>query len=200
MRGASVVERCARAVAYLAHHIARATATAEQGQQARSWFSTCSQCCADDRCSSRPPTCGRSTSTVLVRGTSQRHPPSLLPYRYSPGCWMPLAHPHCDGCRSTPASLTTTEVPGRAQNRARLLGTGAEEAQSAADRTHVRCPPLTGRAVDTAEPLLLVVPWPAAKQMRLDGARGRGLPPVPLRPRQPGLAEGYGTLDQAYAG
>ena len=36
--------------------------------------------------------------------------------------------------------------------------------------------------------------------MRLDGARGRGLPPVPLRPRQPGLAEGYGTLDQAYAG
>ena len=49
-------------------------------------------------------------------------------------------------------------------------------------------------------PLLLVVPWPAAKQMRLDGARGRGLPPVPLRPRQPGLAEGYGTLDQAYAG
>ena len=141
VRGASVVERCARAVAY---HIARATATAEQGQQARSWFSTCSQCCADDRCSSRPPTCGRSTSTVLVRGTSQRHPPSLLPYRYSPGCWMPLAHPHCDGCRSTPASLTTTEVPGRAQNRARLLGTGAEEAQSAADRTHVRCPPLTG--------------------------------------------------------
>ena len=144
VRGASVVERCARAVAYLAHHIARATATAEQGQQARSWFSTCSQCCADDRCSSRPPTCGRSTSTVLVRGTSQRHPPSLLPYRYSPGCWMPLAHPHCDGCRSTPASLTTTEVPGRAQNRARLLGTGAEEVQSAADRTHVRCPPLTG--------------------------------------------------------
>ena len=44
------------------------------------------------------------------------------------------------------------------------------------------------------------LPWPAAKQMRLDGARGRGLPPVPLRPRQPGLAEGYGTLDQAYAG
>ena len=109
--GASVVERCARAVAYLAHHIARATATAEQGQQERSWFSTCSQCCADDCCSSRPPTCGRSTSTMLVRGTSQRHPPSLLSYRYSPGCWMPLTHPHCDGCRSTPASLTTTEDP-----------------------------------------------------------------------------------------
>ena len=61
-------------------------------------------------------------------------------------------------------------------------------------------PTVRANIKDTAEPLLLVVPWPAAKQMRLDGARGRGLPPVPLRPRQPGLAEGYGTLDQAYAG
>ena len=62
-------------------------------------------------------------------------------------------------------------------------------------------PSVRANIKDTAEDdLLLVVPWPAAKQMRLDGARGRGLPPVPLRPRQPGLAEGYGTLDQAYAG